>query len=106
MSFVPLFASSNQNEAFVSAAISLKDNDAGDAGAGVASSSAPKSKSLVPVGDWCTSTASTFVPATRLVAATWNKALQALLVTSTEAGVENVIAPPGMFTRRISTPFR
>ena len=99
---MPLFASSSQNEAFVAPAISLNASDVFVGGTGVASSSVPKSKSLAPVADWCTSTASTFVPTTRLVAGAGNDPFQVLLVTSTEAGVENVIAPPGMFRRSVS----
>ena len=46
------------------------------------------------------------MPRTRAVEGIGNRPFQVLLDRSSEAGVEKLIAPPGMFTRRTSTPFK
>ena len=69
-------------------------------------SSAPKSASAGAFGPRCTSTASTFVPWTRLPVGKSNGALSAAFVMLVTAVVAAVIVPPGMLNRSTSTPFR
>src|SRR2546422_1043222 len=106
MSLVPLLANSTQKTELVDAATSLNASVGLTGVAGEASSSAPNSRSFVPTADWCTSTARTLVRANSPEDGMEKGPRKAGFVTSSEAGVDEAIAPPGMFRRKISLPFK
>src|ERR1051325_10187594 len=102
----PLFESSSQNREFVAPAISLNWISGGLGAAGVAESSAPNSRLLVPATDWWISAASTFVPVTRLAGEMEKDPAQAPSARLVAAGVFQSMAPAGRLTRPTSAPLR